>query len=192
MAEPVEWPNVAARSGLGRAGSVGWQAFAPGGLFTNPSEHGPQQGDALGLVVNVVALVLSARADRRSRLEHRTSAPARDAGGLLTRLPRLGDDPRLAAQQLRVHRSIPLPEDTPEGLDPDFPLWVECDKAPEVRTKLAAAARQGGLVVLVGDSSVGKTRLLYQTTVDELAGWPVLVPPLGHGAAINQLADRAD
>jgi hypothetical protein len=175
-------------------GWIAWEAFAAGGLFNDASPGGsPGRGAALTLVVTVVALLpasLSAWAEIRKA--HRESAtatsastvasnmvPSRAKVDVLHGLPRLGDDPALAVEKLRVHRCIPLPADAPPGLDPDLPTWIERTKAPDVRAWMATASRHGALLVVVGESSVGKTRLLYEAAAAELVGWPVLAPSLG-------------
>ena len=47
----------------------------------------------------------------------------------------------------------------------------------------------GGFLVLVGDSSVGKTRLLYETARDVLPDFAVLAPDLGNGNLVNSIAE---
>jgi hypothetical protein len=76
-------------------------------------------------------------------------------------------------------------------LDPDLPSWVERDKGAEVYAAVRVAAERGGFVLLVGDSSVGKTRLLYEAAERVLPGWAVLVPDLGDGALLNVIAEAA-
>jgi TPR repeat protein len=56
---------------------------------------------------------------------------------------------------LGVHRA-------PIGQGSAVPPYVERDVAEEVRDKLARVCRRGGLVMLVGDSTAGKTRLAYE------------------------------
>jgi thioredoxin-like negative regulator of GroEL len=51
------------------------------------------------------------------------------------------------------------------------------------------AAKSGGFLLLVGDSSVGKSRLLYETALHCLPGFSVLAPDLGDGALVNTVAD---
>ena len=51
------------------------------------------------------------------------------------------------------------------------------------------AREDGGFLVLVGDSSVGKTRLLYETARGVLADFAVLSPDLGDGGLVNSIAE---
>jgi hypothetical protein len=83
-------------------------------------------------------------------------------------------DPR----QLGVHASIRV-----DGADKDLPSYVErdVDKGERgVRGLLARAARRGGFVLLVGGSSVGKTRCAYEAVRAVLPDWR-LVHPSGPG-----------
>ena len=50
------------------------------------------------------------------------------------------------------------------------------------------AREDGGFLVLVGDSSVGKTRLLCETARDVLPDFAVLAPDLGDGSLVNSIA----
>ncbi|GAA4442304.1 hypothetical protein GCM10023170_017200 [Phytohabitans houttuyneae] len=47
----------------------------------------------------------------------------------------------------------------------------------------------GGFLILVGDSCVGKTRLLYETAREELPDFAVLAPDLGNGELVNTIAE---
>jgi hypothetical protein len=51
------------------------------------------------------------------------------------------------------------------------------------------ARTDGGFLVLVGDSCVGKTRLLYETARQQLSDFTVLAPDLGDGGLINTIAE---
>ncbi|MEU4427594.1 hypothetical protein AB0F81_43800 [Actinoplanes sp. NPDC024001] len=133
------------------------------------------------------------------------------------RLPRLGD---VANQPLalRVHQAIPLPGNDagqhhevapapwwrppwwkpgaeharrpPSGPDPALPTFVARDVQPEVQAWMRQARRDGGMLVVVGDSSVGKTRLLYEVVRAELGDITLLAPDLGNGDMVNDLAER--
>jgi tetratricopeptide (TPR) repeat protein len=111
--------------------------------------------------------------------------------GRADRLPRLDEMDPLA---LGVHRSIPVSADDhtserPEGLDPRLPAWIERDKAADVRRWLEQAKVDGGFLLLVGDSSTGKTRLLYEVLREQAADWAVLAPDLGDGHLVNAVAE---
>ena len=176
---PRTWLAVMALVGM--VGLVAWESFAAGGVFNNTSADGPQRADALMVVLTVVTLLValySVSMDRRSCLHTVPAATPADADEapvltpvrLRDGLPRLGDDPALAVDRLRVHRCIPLPARATASLHPDLPRWVERARASELRAWMIKARRHGGFVVIVGESSVGKTRLLYEAAVAELAG----------------------
>ncbi|WP_406490323.1 tetratricopeptide repeat protein [Streptomyces sp. NBC_01604] len=129
-------------------------------------------------------------------------------------LARIGDR-GARARDLRVHEAIALPpgretvrDDSPAGrgggllarlrpgerhgrtgLDPDLPTFVEREAGEQVRTWIRTAAREGGVLVLVGGSCVGKSRLLYECARRELADFAVLAPDLGDGGLVNAVAD---
>lgn len=85
-------------------------------------------------------------------------------------------DPR----RLGVHASIVVDE-----RDDDLPRYVARDRDDTVRAMLDEAASGGGFVLLVGGSSVGKTRMLLSTLFEHR------VVDLPHAAAlVTAAADR--
>jgi hypothetical protein len=128
---------------------------------------------ALGVVVAVAAVLLPllvARHQRRQQSIHQaqadqTARAALLAAQCLTVVERTGVLPRVGQVrpvELGVHpaaelRSLPAGEsgvDLPE----EVPVYVPRDKDAEVDAALA----RGGLVVLVGDSTAGKSRAAYE------------------------------
>lgn len=99
-----------------------------------------------------------------------------DSGGMVFPGPsgavRVADaNPRL----LGVHRPIHLPGAPTD----DLPAYIERDVDggnDGVRARLRAAARHGGFVLLVGGSSVGKTRNAYEAVRAELPDWWMIHP----------------
>ncbi|MFJ9782664.1 hypothetical protein ACIRSS_23995 [Amycolatopsis sp. NPDC101161] len=83
-------------------------------------------------------------------------------------------------RMLGVHAAIQTPqspEDTQPGLgEGELPLYVLRDFDADLRTKLTLAAQQGGFVLLVGDSSVGKTRALFEAVKATMSDWWLLHP----------------
>ncbi|GGK29358.1 hypothetical protein GCM10011583_71600 [Streptomyces camponoticapitis] len=113
-------------------------------------------------------------------------------------LPKVGSD-TAKPLLLRVHPSIPLDQThatsvqepnmaAAAGLDRQLPTFVERESAEELREQLHTAGKDGGFVVLVGKPCVGKTRLLYETTREILPDFRLLVPDLGDGGLINDIA----
>jgi len=84
-------------------------------------------------------------------------------------------DPR----RLGVHAAITVPG-VPDEIPPEY-VPRELDEAEYgVRARVAAAAERGGFVLLVGGSSVGKTRSAFEAVTALLPDW-WLVHPAGPG-----------
>jgi hypothetical protein len=98
----------------------------------------------------------------------RTADLARPAGAVRVRDAR----PRL----LGVHDAIQIEEDVPGEL----PVYVPRDIDDRLRAGLAADAQRGCFVLLVGGSSVGKTRCAFEAVKALLPDW-WLVHPAGPG-----------
>ncbi|MDZ5446907.1 hypothetical protein U2F26_29970 [Micromonospora sp. 4G57] len=96
----------------------------------------------------------------------------RPAGAVRVREAR----PRL----LGVHASIQV-----DAAATDLPVYVPRDVDADLRTAISAA-QQGGFVLLVGDSSVGKTRSLFEAVKAELPEWWLVQP--GDAAAVAEFA----
>ncbi|MGI5243384.1 hypothetical protein [Dactylosporangium sp. CA-139066] len=72
---------------------------------------------------------------------------------------------------LGVHTAIQIP-----GTTEELPPYVPRDLDADLRAALTAAAVEGGFVLLVGGSSVGKTRALYEAVRAGLREWWLLHP----------------
>ena len=149
-----------------------------------------EAGSALALPVAIVSLVVSRQKLKTGSVPAAVAPVGSARRDLLARLPTFGN-PRLDVRRfLRVHEAQALGKSVGvQSLDPDLPLWVSRALASEVGAWLETARKTGGFLILTGDSSVGKTRLLYEVARQELAGWPVLAPPLGHGDPVNEFAE---
>lgn len=173
----------------------------------------------LSMFIGVAALVTSTSIGvlqlyqgRRGVLEPHASRGDEDVDGSL----RLMRD--IPALQLRVHPAIQLPPGheafagtakgrrrfrwyapwpsrrttAPEGahgLDRDLPTFVDRDRLPLLRQLLHRARNEGGFIVMVGNSCVGKTRLLYEAAREVLPDFEVLAPDLGDGNRVNRVAE---
>ncbi len=91
---------------------------------------------------------------------------------------------RFLPRPLRGRRSKPRTLDQEQ----DLPTFFARQKGPEIRNWLREARDNGGFLVLVGDSSVGKTRLLYEAARKELGEFAVLAPDPGDGDLVNKIA----
>lgn len=85
-------------------------------------------------------------------------------------------------RELGVHPSIQV-----EPTAADMPVYVPRDRDPDLREHVRAVGRRGGLVLLTGRSSVGKTRMLVEAINAELSDWWLLHPT--NAAAVRLLAE---
>ena len=69
-------------------------------------------------------------------------------------------------RQLGVHAAIRC-----EGADGELPAYVSRDVDGDLQATLSRGAEQGCFVLLVGGSSVGKTRTLYEAVLATLPDW---------------------
>ncbi|MEU4254370.1 hypothetical protein AB0F15_43965 [Amycolatopsis sp. NPDC026612] len=84
--------------------------------------------------------------------------------------------PRMLGVQTAIQPAQP-PENVQSGPGEDeLPLYVPRDFDADLRTKLTRAGNQGGFVLLVGDSSVGKTRALFEAVQAVMPDWWLLHP----------------
>src|SRR5207245_3138573 len=88
-----------------------------------------------------------------------TADLARPVGAVRVREAR----PRL----LGVHDAIHVEEEVPGEL----PVYVPRDIDDGLRAELTANAQQGCFVLLIGGSSAGKTRTLYEAVLAALPDW---------------------
>jgi transcriptional regulator with XRE-family HTH domain len=140
-------------------------------------ERGVRSVSRESLVAYLTACGLPAAQQRpwkRAWTMLRANPPA--TGAEPRRLPRVTEcDP----QKLGVHSSIQLAysgEAYREQPLPQLPQYVERDMDEELREAIVDAAGNGGLVVLVGTSSVGKTRTAYEAIRVELGDWRLWQP----------------
>ena len=116
-----------------------------------------------------------ASADARGASQHAGSA--RPSGAV-----RVGQaDPR----RLGVHAAISVPGVSDEALPEYVPRDTDAAESG-IRAKVAGAAKQGGLVLLVGGSSVGKTRCAFEAVTALLPEWWLVHP--GGPAEVAELA----
>lgn len=163
---------------------------------------------AAGLGVCVVA-VDRWRTRRNTEIDRDQAAIDRlrqHGGRLKTLLPQIGSG-AATGLALRVHPALPSRATstaaTPslswrpwrrrptDAGDLQLPTFVERTKGAEIRQRLREARAKGGVLLLVGDSCVGKTRMLYESARRELPDFAVLVPDLGDGDLINTVAQAS-
>jgi eukaryotic-like serine/threonine-protein kinase len=128
-------------------------------------------GIVAGIAVAIGGVVAGVVSDRgRAQLTVR-SAPA---GVLVTRVDRLTDPLRL-----RVHRAASVDGDR-------VPPFVARDRLPE----LVTALREGGFVLVVGDSTAGKTRLAFEAMRICLPGHVCVVPDGDPAAGVRAAVEN--
>ena len=84
---------------------------------------------------------------------------------------------------LGVHASIQVDPATT-----DLPAYVPRDLDANLRSAINAAAEHGGFVLLIGGSSVGKTRSLYEAVRDVLPEWWLIHPDPADADVVAGLA----
>ncbi|MFT7873114.1 MULTISPECIES: hypothetical protein [Amycolatopsis] len=174
-----------------------------------------QRASVIGMVIGGLSLLWSivlgvAQMRQASRLAGTTSDPLdprQDAGrrlrahlGPTQGLPRMRS---VSPRQARVHAAIEAPPQpggpvrrvlwapwrtSEPALDPNLPLFIERDLWPDVLRWVRQARQEGGFLLLVGTSSVGKTRLLFEAARHELGDYRAVIPDLGDGGLVNALA----
>lgn len=87
---------------------------------------------------------------------------------------------------LGVHASIQV-----LGSEDDLPPYVPRDLDGDLRRALAAAALQGGFVLLVGGSSVGKSRTLVEAVRSVMPEWWLIHPDAAEPDALRAIADES-
>jgi hypothetical protein len=125
----------------------------------------PQQFAAI-IADKLAALAALPTAPAEARGPARSARPARPAGAVRV----TEADPR----RLGVHAAISVPGVPDEVL----PEYVQRDVDAGIRAKVTTAEERGGFVLLVGGSSVGKTRSAVEAVKELLPDW-WLVHPAG-------------
>ncbi|MCE7003025.1 hypothetical protein LWC34_09320 [Kibdelosporangium philippinense] len=131
-----------------------------------------------GLVAAIVVAVGGACAavlSERGRAQLASPAAKKRSPFYLSRVDRITDPIRLG-----VHPAATV--ERTDGTSDRVPPFIERDRSPE----LAAALQAGGFVLVVGDSTAGKTRLAYETMRVCLPRHVCVVPdnPAAFGAAV--------
>lgn len=75
-----------------------------------------------------------------------------------------------------VHRSVTRADADPAANTAvDIPAYVRRDFDEELRRSIRAASATGGFILVVGGSSVGKSRSLYEAVTGKLGSWDLLL-----------------
>ncbi len=87
------------------------------------------------------------------------------------------------ARLLGVHAAIKVDQTVS-----DLPLYVPRDFDTELRTKIREAVDCGGFVLLLGGSSTGKTRALFEAVTSCLSEWWLVRPDPDNADELRELA----
>lgn len=71
-----------------------------------------------------------------------------------------------------------------QELDPRLPAYFERDEGARFRSWLSNAESVGGFALIVGESSTGKTRFLFESVRESLPDWRLLDPANSEAVAI--------
>jgi hypothetical protein len=146
----------------------------------------------LGVVGTWAAEPWASRRKDSSGRDRETVEALRRHLGRQRGLRRMAD---MAPLALRVHPAVDLQEVDQQDradrdrADGDLPSFVARKVEPGVREWLAGARGTGGFLLLVGESSVGKTRLLYEAAKAVLPDFFVLAPDLGDGGLLTRIVE---
>ncbi|MBK6015457.1 serine protease [Streptomyces sp. MBT53] len=174
-------PLPATHTGLAESpwsGMSGAAVLADGRVLGVVSEHAPRQGasDLTIVPVNLIATLTDAASWWRilgvepAHLPILPGPAAAGAGPGTGRAIRLKvRDTR--ARRLGVHAAIQAPG-TPDELPPYVPRTFDS----ELREAIRRGKTEGCFVLLLGGSSVGKTRSLYEAAQAELKDWWLVFP----------------
>ena len=190
---PIADPDSETLIGRGGHGPSPWGGLSGALMFSHGSaigvvvDHHPRQGDSALRAVGFERIAATNAEIRQclglpapDSLPYVTEQVARQlapAGGVLVRAA----DPR----RLGVHAAISVPG-VPDEILPEYvPRDVDAAESG-VRAKVATAAERGGFVLLVGGSSVGKTRCAVEAVKALLPDWRLVHP--GDAAEVAALA----
>ena len=177
-----DWTRLERRAALNRAVRERREYVLPARFDDTPLP---------GLLSDVVAVNLRTRTphqfaamitDKLARLAITAPTPPTDAGDLARDMEPVPPAGAVRAQdvdlrRLGVHAAISMPGMSDDVLPEYVPRDVDATEFG-VRAKVAAAAERGGFVLLVGASSVGKTRCAAEAIKALLPDW-WLVHPVG-------------
>ncbi|MET9001758.1 CDC27 family protein, partial [Amycolatopsis sp. NPDC004169] len=84
--------------------------------------------------------------------------------------------PRMLGVHAAIQTTQPSNDAQPGPDEGELPVYVPRDFDTDLRAKLTHARQQGGFVLLTGDSSVGKTRALFEAIQHVVPDWWLLHP----------------
>jgi hypothetical protein len=173
-----EWTRLERRTALARAARERWEYVLPARFDDTPLPGLPSDMVTVDLRVRTPKQFAAMIVDKLATLAVAPTAPA-DAGG-----PARSARPARPAQAVRVSEADPrrlgvhAAISVPRVPDEVLPEYVSRDVDADVWAKVTTAEERGGFVLLVGGSSVGKTRSAVEAVKALLPTW-WLVHPAG-------------
>lgn len=166
--------------------AAGMCLLATAALFAADRVHGPTWVKiGAGVIVGVLAMLgkraMEALGFRWAAAVEQLNRRSVTRGELLRQAPLVVDAGHQLA--LSIHPAIPLPETADSDLSGNLPEYIERRIDADIRAWIKGHTRSGGLIVLVGPATAGKTRSLYEALRTEVPDW--LVPKVGTGAQLN-------
>ncbi|WP_157619880.1 tetratricopeptide repeat protein [Saccharothrix sp. NRRL B-16348] len=158
-----------------------------------PSWVIPAASAALGVITAYIASW--AQSEVKATIDHRRMRHQRQIGGEQALLRELGSSnklPRLQSippNQLGVHAAVRAKIDTSDSNASDWnlPQYVTRDIDEEIRQVLSATAKKNGFLLLIGNSSAGKTRCAYEGAKAVAPQWQVFRPK--DGKSLNDVVN---
>lgn len=95
-----------------------------------------------------------------------------DAKGKFPRVSEIGG----RALRYGVQRAIPLDDGPVDGLSADLPRYLPRTIDGSLRSALTARSTAGGLVILKGNSTWGKSRCMFEAVSQVLGDWRIVAP----------------
>jgi hypothetical protein len=180
---PVTSPEGEALTNPGGHGPSPWGGLSGALMFYRGSaigvvvEHHPRQGDSALRAIGFERIATASteirqrlglpRPDSLPWVSEQAAVQLEQAGGVRVREA----DPRW----LGVHAAISVPG-VPDEVPPEY-VPRDADAAESgIRAQMAAAKKRGGFVLLIGGSSVGKTRSAVQAIKALLPDWWLVHP----------------
>lgn len=123
----------------------------------------------------VVVKVVEAGVDRSMKQSDAARELRDRLGGPKGKFPRVSDI-RDRALRYGVQRAIPLDHVEADGLSADLPRYLPRTIDGQIRSALTARSATGGMVIVKGNSTWGKSRTMFEAVSQVLGGWVIIAP----------------
>lgn len=123
----------------------------------------------------VFVKVVQVRVDRSLKQSEAGRELRERLGGPNGKFPRVSNI-RDRALRYGVQQAIPLDGDTSNGLSADMPRYLPRTVDGRLRSSLTARSATGGMVIVKGNSTWGKSRSMFEAVGEVLGGWQIVAP----------------